>query len=118
MTASGSYGLFLPDIGTIILNATALDLESSGGGVGLNTLYNSNTTDNNPAKLYNAISGSGNFTLNSQENITSDYVFVRAKNSNLTILKILHLFQVLQGTVLYNNFINAPQTFYYYYRNV
>jgi len=111
MTASGSYGLFLPDVGAIILNATALGLESSGGGVGLNTLYNSNTTDNNPAILYNAISASGNFTLNSQENITSDYVFVRAKNSQFNYSSNPSFISGSTGEVLYNNFINAPQTF-------
>jgi len=111
MTASGSYGLFLPDVGAIILNATALGLESSGGGIGLNTLYNSNTTDNNAATLYNAISSSGNFTLNSQENITSDYVFVRAKNSQFNYSENPSFISGSTGTVLYNNFINAPQTF-------
>ena len=103
MTASGSYGLFLPDIGTIILNATALNLESDGGGVGLNTLYNSNTADGNNAILYNALSGSGNFT--------SDYVFVRAKNSQFNYSSNPSFISGSTGTVLYNNFINAPQTF-------
>jgi len=111
MTASGSYGLFLPDIGTIILNASALNLESGGGGVGLNTLYNSNTADGNNATLYNALSGSSNFTLNSQENITSDYVFVRAKNSQFNYSENPSFISGSTGTVLYNNFINAPQTF-------
>ena len=111
MTASGSYGLFLPDVGAIILNATALGLESSGGGVGLNTLYNSNTADGNPATLYNAISASGNFTLNSQESITSDYVFVRAKNSQFNYSANPSFISGSTGEVLYNNFINAPQTF-------
>jgi len=111
MTASGSYGLFLPDIGTIILNASALNLESDGGGVGLNTLYNSNTADGNNATLYNALSGSSNFTLNSQENITSDYVFVRAKNSQFNYSENPSFISGSTGTVLYNNFINAPQTF-------
>ena len=111
MTASGSYGLFLPDIGTIILNASALNLESDGGGVGLNTLYNSNTADGNNATLYNALSSSGNFTLNSQENITSDYVFVRAKNSQFNYSSNPSFISGSTGEVLYNNFINAPQTF-------
>ena len=111
MTASGSYGLFLPDIGTIILNASALNLESDGGGVGLNTLYNSNTADGNNATLYNALSSSGNFTLNSQENITSDYIFVRAKNSQFNYSANPSFISGSTGEVLYNNFINAPQTF-------
>ena len=30
-SAVGSYGLFLPDIGTILLNGAALDLDNSQG---------------------------------------------------------------------------------------
>ena len=82
-----------------------------GGGVGLSTLYNSNTADNNPATLYNAMSASSNFTLNSQENITSDFVFVRAKNSQFNYSENPSFISGSTGEVLYNNFINAPQTF-------
>ena len=111
MTVSGSYGLFLPDIGAIILNASALDLESGDGGVGLGTLYNSNTADNNPALLFAAINTSGNFTLNSKENITSDYVFVRARNSEFNYSSNPSFISGSTGEVLYNDFINSPQTF-------
>ena len=111
MTVSGSYGLFLPDVGAIILNAAALNLESSDGGIGLSTLYNSNTADNNPLTLFNAITASGNFTLNSQENITSDYVFVRARNSEFNYSSNPSFISGSTGEVLYNDFINAPQTF-------
>jgi hypothetical protein len=111
MTPSGSYGLFLPDIGAIILNASALQLDNAGGGVSLNTLYNSNTADNNNGTFYNSISGSKSFTLNSQENITSDYVFVRAKNSQFNYSANPSFISGSTGEVLYNNFINAPQTF-------
>ena len=111
MTISGSYGLFLPDVGAIILNATALDLESSAGGVGLQTLYNSNTADNNPSTLFTAIENAGTFTLNSQENITSDYVFVRARNSEFNYSANPSFISGSTGEVLYNSFINSPQTF-------
>ncbi len=55
--ASGSYGLFLPDIGTIILNAAALDLSAANGGIGLNTITASNgNTGVNNRKFFNHIS--------------------------------------------------------------
>jgi hypothetical protein len=57
MTVSGSYGLFLPDIGTIILNAAALDLPHASGGIALGTKRNSNTNDSNPLRLYSTGSG-------------------------------------------------------------
>ena len=57
---SGSYGLFLPDISTILLNAAALDDNSSpgstgtddGGGINIGTNHTANTAGNNPEKLY------------------------------------------------------------------
>ena len=111
MTPSGSYGLFLPDIGAIILNASALKLDNAGGGVSLGTLYNSNTADNNNNILYNSLSGSGNFALNSQENITSDYVFIRARNSEFNYTSNPSFISGSTGEVLYNSSINSPQTF-------
>jgi len=111
MTISGSYGLFLPDIGTILLNAAALNLESSNGGVGLQTLYNSNTADDNNTVLYTAMSASSYFTLNSQENITSDYVFVRARNSEYNYSENPSFISGSTGAVLYSSFINSPQSF-------
>ena len=55
---SGSYGWFCPDISTILLNAAALDDNSgAGGGINLATITGSDTFGDNPAKLYNHISG-------------------------------------------------------------
>jgi hypothetical protein len=56
MTVSGSYGLFLPDSGTIILNAPALDLPFASGGIALNTQRTSNTNVANPIRLYSTSS--------------------------------------------------------------
>jgi len=108
---SGSYGLFLPDIGTILLNASALDLPFVSGGIGLNTSYTSNTSANNPGKLYTALSGAANFKLNSQENVTSDYIFIRARNSEFNYSENPSFISGSTGEVLYDDFINAPQTF-------
>ena len=109
--ASGSYGLFLPDIGTILLNASALDLSVAHGGINLTSSYAPNTSANNAGRLYSAISGGANFTLNSQENVTSDYVFVRARNSEFNYSENPSFISGSTGEVLYDDFINAPQTF-------
>lgn len=111
MTASGSYGLFLPDIGTILLNPAALDLEGDDGGVELGTGYSSDTDDNNNRKLFSRIKSSANFTLNSQENITSDFIFVRARNSEFNYSANPSFITGSTGEVLYNDFVNAPQSF-------
>ncbi len=82
---SGSYGLFLPDIGTILLNGKALDGLGADGGIELGTGRNQDTQDNNPAKLFTAMEGAGSagngFLLNSEETLSSDFIFVRARNS-------------------------------------
>ena len=115
---SGSYGWFCPDISTILLNEAALDNNTApGGGINLATNVTANSFGNNPAKLYAVISDStgdtdGNiFELNSQETITSDYVFVRARNSEFNYTENPSFISGSTGEVIYPYFINNPQTF-------
>tara|TARA_Y100001972_G_C7651333_1_gene327576 strand:- start:113 stop:1132 length:1020 start_codon:yes stop_codon:yes gene_type:complete len=111
-TALGSYGLFLPDIGTIILNGPALDASyGAGGGIGLATDRTTNSNQKNPRKLFDMIVEAASFTMNSQENITSDFVFVRARNSEYNYSSNPSFITGSTGEVLYSDFINAPQTF-------
>lgn len=113
-TSNGSYGLFLPDIGTVILNAAALDLNDAQG-INLGTTTTSNTAGGNNEKLFQAISGSGiispSFGLNSEETITSDFVFVRARNSEFNYSTNPSYISGSTGEVAYNYFINNPQTY-------
>ena len=113
-TSNGSYGLFLPDIGTIILNGDALDLNDAQG-INLGTTTTSNTAGGNNEKLFQAISGSGiispSFALNSEETITSDFVFVRARNSEFNYSTNPSYISGSTGEVAYNYFINNPQTY-------
>jgi hypothetical protein len=120
MTISGSYGLFLPDIGTIILNAPALDLPHASGGISLNTQRASNTNNQNPIRLYSTASGrigltTGSFTssfaLNSNETITSDFVFCRARNAEFNYTENPSFISGSTGAVLYDLFINSPTTY-------
>ena len=103
---SGSYGLVFPDLGTIILNPYAI---SQSINVSPTRSYNSNGLNNE--RLYNAISGGASFTLNSEETITSDYIFVRARNSEFNYSENPSFISGSTGEVIYNNFINAPQTY-------
>ena len=106
----GSYGLFFPDTSTIILNGAALD-DNTTDGINLGTGRNTNTNDNNPEKLYNAIIDGGSFKLNSQETITSDYVFVRTRNSEFNYTENPSYISGSTGEVIYNYFIDNPQTY-------
>jgi hypothetical protein len=110
---SGSYGWLLPDIGTILLNPLALSGSIASGGIGLNYSVVSNAAGGNNQKLYKAISGStaSTFTINSQENISSDYIFVRARNSEFNYSENPSYISGSTGEVLYPSFINNPQTY-------
>jgi len=112
---SGSYGLFLPDIGTILLNPHALDGTSANGGCSLGTSNAVNTKAINTNLLFNHLSASAAespaFTLNSQENISSDFVFVRARNSEFNYSSNPSFISGSTGAVIFDNFINSPQTF-------
>lgn len=111
-TSEGSYGLFLPDIGCIVLNAAALDLGfGSEGGCDLGTELDSNTNNNNARKLYESLKSGANFTLNSQENLTSDFIFIRARNSEYNYSENPSFISGSEGEVTYTEFINSPQTF-------
>lgn len=102
---NGSYGLFLPDIATILLNPLALS-ES----IGLTANRTANLTNGtNQARLYSALSGS--FQLNSEETITADYVFIRTRNSEFNYSVNPSFIAGSTGEVIYSNFINNPQTY-------
>ena len=113
---SGSYGLFLPDIATYILNPRALSDSFANGGIGLDATTTSalSISDNpNPGILYNAISSSdaASFTANSEETITSDYVFVRPRSSEFNYSENPSFISGSTGEVLYDSFINSPTTY-------
>jgi hypothetical protein len=110
---SGSYGWLLPDIGTILLNPFALSGSLASGGIGLNYSASSNSNGSNNQRLYRAISGStaATFTINSQETITSDFIFVRPRSAEFNYSENPSFISGSTGEVLYPSFINNPQTY-------
>jgi hypothetical protein len=111
--ASGSYGWLLPDIGTILLNPSALSGSLASGGIGLIVSRSSNADGDNNGRLFRAISGStaSTFTINSQETITSDYIFVRARSAEYNYSENPSFISGSTGEVIYPSFINNPQTY-------
>lgn len=104
---SGSYGLLFPELGTVLLNPYAI---SQSIGVTTNrTAGLANGTNN--ATLYNSINLGESFKLNSQETITSDYLFIRARNSEFNYTENPTFISGSTGEVIYDNFINNPQTY-------
>lgn len=116
-TPSGSYGLFLPDIGLIVLNPKALACKVSdgNGGGGLGITMNSAATNaaasENITKIFASIQSGSNFQLNSQETISSDYIFVRVPNSGYNYSTNPSFVSGSSGEMIYSNFINSPQTY-------
>jgi hypothetical protein len=109
-TLTGSYGKFLPDVGLILLNPSALRASTDKGGLGM-TFYTSNTANNqNSTEIYKTIVSGSSFMLSSQETISSDYVFVRIKNSEYNYTTNPS-FITSSGALLYSNYIYSPQTY-------
>lgn len=121
-TVSGSYGFYLPDIGVILLNASSLALGTAFGGIGLTLdrqnygdpgytlVASASYTSTNNTFLYQAVSRSANFQLNSQETISSDYIFVRIPNADYNYSSN-PTFVSGSGNVLYPSMIYSPQTY-------
>jgi len=103
---SGSYGLVFPDLGTIILNPYAI---SQSINVAPSRSNNSDGFNNDT--LFTAISKGASFALNSQETITSDFVFVRARNSEFNYSENPSFISGSTGEVIYDEFINQPQVY-------
>ena len=115
-TASGSYGWFVPDMGAILLNAQALALTAASGGIALSysgSFGNQTNVVNgyNNTKIFTAISGGDSFELNSQENVTSDFVFVRPQNAEFNYTTNPSFITGSTGEVLYSTSINNPQVY-------
>jgi hypothetical protein len=119
---SGSYGWLLPDIGTIILNPLALADFAVSGGIGLqysgSATASAAPTISPNQSLFTALSGAlatggtpADFYLNSQESITSDFIFVRPRSSEFNYSENPSFISGSTGEVLYSDFINNPQTY-------
>ena len=116
---SASFGLYYPDAGLIVLNPDAFHSQSMdtqplplhgshlypGRTPGLGT-----NSDNNTERLYHAISGAGHFIIDSEEKITSQYYFVRAKNFEFNYSSNAS-FQDNKGNVAFTSMINNPRVY-------
>ena len=78
---SSSYGLFYPDAGFMIFNPDALGFPWGNGNNHLIPARSASTATRNHEKLVSAISGAAHFIVDSEEKITSQYYFTRAKNT-------------------------------------
>ena len=103
---TASYGLFYPDAGIIILNPGSLTgtlTPAHNPGISTNI-------DLNHKKLYQAISGAKHFIVDSQEKVTSQFYFTRAKNTEFNYTTNPS-FVDSSGDVNFTSMIDNPQTY-------
>jgi hypothetical protein len=106
VAGSGSYGLVFPDLGLILLNPLAISQS-----INVAPSRSNNSDGLNNKRLYNAINLGASFTINSQETITSDFIFVRSRNSEFNYSENPSFISGSTGEVIYSSFINNPQTY-------
>ena len=90
-------GWVLPDIGIILVDGAAVQ----------GTVTTANTAGNNPANLFSSIDS---FTLSCEETVTSDFVFVRVKNSEFNY-SMNPSYVDANGELTHDSMINAPQSY-------
>tara|TARA_R110000744_G_scaffold31507_4_gene74034 strand:- start:358 stop:1449 length:1092 start_codon:yes stop_codon:yes gene_type:complete len=122
---SGSYGWILPDVDLLILNGEALDGAVSDGGIALATSRSYNAPGGevgapigNARSFIQSLSRGGltltaptGFTLNSQENLSSDFIFCRARNSEFNYSANPSFISSSTGAIIYDTFIENPTTY-------
>ena len=112
---SGSYGYLLPDIDTLILNGEAFNGIPEDGGINLDISRSFDAKGNNSLTLVNALGRAGaenlGFTINSKEDLSSDYIFCRAKNSEYNYSANPSFISSSTGAVVFNEFVENPTTY-------
>jgi hypothetical protein len=108
---SGSYGKFLPDVGTIVLNGEALRATVAAGGIGLSINEGASVAPTvNLNTFYNAIKAGSSFKLQSEETVTSNYVFVRVRNNEFNYSTNPSIISG-SGELRYDVLVNTPQAY-------
>ena len=107
-TNYGSYGKFLPDVGIIILNGRALQDNTEGIFIDNDQVQDGTATNLN--KFYNAIQQGASGSLQSEETISSNFVFVRVRNSEFNYSTNPSNI-TSSGELTHDVMINTPQAY-------
>lgn len=106
-TASGSYGYFYPDSGFMVLNVGALREGSISAGGFFSESSNTTGSLENAWKL---IQTGSNFVLDSEETVSSRYVYTRIKNSDFNYSANPSYLDA-SGSIRFTSFGQNPQTY-------
>jgi hypothetical protein len=105
----GSYGLFYPDSGFMVFNPDALDDEHGGTAIQPDVTSNLTQNDNHEA-MVQAIQAGNSFILDSEEKVSSQFYFTRARNSEFNYTTNPS-FVDTNGSVNITSFIDNPTTY-------
>ena len=108
---SGSYGYMLPDINTLILNGEALDSSMRNGGINFGTSRSFDSKGLNSLSMVDTLNRGGQFTINSKEDLSSDFIFCRAKNSEYNYSANPSFISSSTGAVVFPSFVENPTTY-------
>ena len=95
-----SYGYFLPDIGVILINADVEPFKS--------LIENMSAGKKETEVFFNSVKG---FKLRSQETVTSNFVFARARNAEFNYSTNPSNITGSAGNLRWGTMINQPQAF-------
>lgn len=106
-TGFGSYGYFYPDSGFIILNGNALS-----ASLNLSRSLGQHVINDNLNQFMNSLSGStgGKFIVDSEEKVTSQYYFTRAKNTEYNYTTNPSFIDN-NGNLNFTSMVDNPKTF-------
>lgn len=114
-TASGSYGLLIPDMGIMVLNPRALALAPNLGGINMAidetdpSAYVLSYNANNKTFI-NAIAGGSSFSSQNSETMSSRYFWVRVKNQQFNYTTNPSIIDA-NGNIVYTSLVDNPQTY-------
>ena len=69
------------------------------------------TNGTNQKTLVNSIIDGASFQLNAEETVTSDYIFVRARNSEFNYSTNPSFISGSTGEIIFSSFINNPEVY-------
>jgi len=102
----GSYGLFYPDLGIIILNGPVLNASAS-----LGTTLASNDLGGNNDKFFKKFVGGSKFQARREEVITSQHYFCRIPNKEFNFSSNPTFATASDGSLTQPTFFKNPKTF-------
>ena len=107
---SGSYGLFYPELGLIVLNASRLDHQAPGN-LNLGTVKTANVNEDNHRKLVDAIHRGGKFQARREEQIKSSHYFCRVKSDEYNFSQNPTYYQGTNAELQNNTFVQDPKSY-------